>query len=669
VGEASSPTPNLNTAVKQMITSTSGLSLTDQLREIGQAQLQQQQQQAERSQFFAMQGIQGSPLMQSLQNSPRIHPEAIAAAPQHPQQPLLGHFITPPATEMSPHIMPSPHQIGANSSSMPLIGSHPISSPLSSLGNIVNRPNPVTTADLFKNYMSPMSPTNKIYPASNQNFINQNIHQFMSNQFMTNQSSGNYGSPSMSPIPSQMNPFAQMQQKASSPKLQNLYNSPQGSFDGLDPTGMMFGQQLPKPASTPLSSQQLFYQRMMPTQEMYYKLKPTDNILLQSDMSKHVDAKPFNPGTNPMQMPRPGMFKPELLQHVMQPNGPSPVLPHNLGYKAMGQGIEKENIGAARPAMVQRPITSDFSAINGLMQQNMQNMPHALFPQQNTRQDANAFIQQQAAAMAAAAAAKTVTPMVRSMARVKLARDGRLHRVPDIRNKFSSLIPPSVQQHMQQQSLAQIQQYQAAIARGEDPAKETLPDNMKPASSSPIKPPPVPEKIEPIPEPAPRSPVKEQEHEQQKQHFSQSPVGIDKAPGSPVKTEPIPVEKIIVEEEPKKKQEEQKSGEKKAEKRKHSETRNTYRRRNYGYPAPDYDYYEGYHEERYHDRYHDDRYHDDRYYDDRRHDDRYHEDRHRFRGGGPRNGPYPPHPMYRGYPPPPPRDYRRGAPPPHRHRY
>ena len=58
VGDVSPPsrTPNLNTAVKQMITSTSGLSLTDQLREIGQAQLAQQQ--ADRSQFFAMQGIQ-----------------------------------------------------------------------------------------------------------------------------------------------------------------------------------------------------------------------------------------------------------------------------------------------------------------------------------------------------------------------------------------------------------------------------------------------------------------------------------------------------------------------------------------------------------------------------------------------------------------------------------
>ena len=151
---------------------------------------------------------------------------------------------------------------GGNNTSLPLIGSHPISSPLSSLGNIVNRPNPVTTTDLFKNYMSPMSPTNKIYPGSNQNFVNQNIHQFMSNQFLTNQSSGNYGSPSMSPIPSQINPFAQFQQKSSSPKLQNLYNSPQGSFDGLDPTAMMsFGQQLQKPSSTALTNQQLFYQR------------------------------------------------------------------------------------------------------------------------------------------------------------------------------------------------------------------------------------------------------------------------------------------------------------------------------------------------------------------------------------------------------------------------
>ena len=293
-------------------------------------------------------------------------------------------------------------------------------------------------------------------------------------------------------------------------------------------------------------------------------------------------------------------------------------------------------------------------------------MPHALFPQQSSRQDATAFIQQQAAAIAAA---KTVNPMVRNMPRVKLARDGRLHRVPDMRNKFSSLIPPSVQQHMQQQSLAQIQQYQAAIARGEDPAKETLPDNMKPAASSPIKPPP-PDKIvlspPAPPDTSPLSPVKEPTQ----QPFPPSPVGLDKAPGSPVKTEAMPVEKIIVEEEPRKKQEETKSEgkEKKAEKRKHSETRNTYRRRNYGYPAPEYDYYDGYHEERYHDRYHDERYHDDRYYDDRRHDDRYHDDRHCYRGGGPRNGPYPPHPMYRGYPPPPPRDYRRGG-PPHRHRY
>lgn len=108
-----------------------------------------------------------------------------------------------------------------------------------------------------------MSPTNKIYPGSNQNFVNQNIHQFMSNQFLTNQSSANYGSPSMSPIPSQMNPFAQFQQKSSSPKLQNqLYSSPQGSFDGLDPTGMMsFTQQIQKPSSTQLNNQQLFYQR------------------------------------------------------------------------------------------------------------------------------------------------------------------------------------------------------------------------------------------------------------------------------------------------------------------------------------------------------------------------------------------------------------------------
>ena len=59
---------------------------------------------------------------------------------------------------------------------MPLMGSHHpgiSGSPLSS--NIVNRP---ASSDFFKNYMSPMSPTNKIYAgASNQNFVNQNLHQ------------------------------------------------------------------------------------------------------------------------------------------------------------------------------------------------------------------------------------------------------------------------------------------------------------------------------------------------------------------------------------------------------------------------------------------------------------------------------------------------------------
>ena len=126
----------------------------------------------------------------------------------------------------------------------------------------------------------------------------------MSSQFST----PNYVSPSMSPIPSQMNPFAQFQQKASSPKLQSLYNSPQGSFDGLDPAAMMsFTQQLSKPAQSAMTQQQLFYQRMMPGTEMYYKIKHTDNILLQSDMSKHVDAKPFNPGASPHPGQHPGV--------------------------------------------------------------------------------------------------------------------------------------------------------------------------------------------------------------------------------------------------------------------------------------------------------------------------------------------------------------------------
>ena len=174
--------------------------------------------------------------------------------------------------------------------------------------------------------------------------------------------------------------------------------------------------------------------------------------------------------------------------------------------------------------------------VSGMIQQNMaaqqhnlQRMPAtALFPQQTARQDASAFIQQQQAAAAAAAAAAAVksttsATMMRNMPRVKLARDGRLHRVPDMRNKFSSLIPPAVQQHMQQQSLAQIQQYTAAISRGEDPAKETLPENMKP----------VPSPIKPV-----SSPSKQ----------SDSPAKSDQA-ASPRKS-PEPVEKIIVEEEP-----------------------------------------------------------------------------------------------------------------------
>ena len=48
--------------------------------------------------------------------------------------------------------------------------------------------------------------------------------------------------------------------------------------------------------------------RLVPGQDIYYKMKPPQNILLQSDMSKHVDAKPFNPGghqpNQPMTNPR-----------------------------------------------------------------------------------------------------------------------------------------------------------------------------------------------------------------------------------------------------------------------------------------------------------------------------------------------------------------------------
>ena len=157
----------------------------------------------------------------------------------------------------------NPLVLGEKTPSLPLIGPHPISSTLSSLGAAVNRG---TAGDMFKNYMSPISPAaNKIYPLSSQAV--QAAH------FMSASHAPNY-SPSMSPIPTQLNAaaFPRFHHKSTSPKLQGLYNtsklqgglynSPQGSFEALDPTGMIsFSHQLHKPANTNLTNQQLFYQR------------------------------------------------------------------------------------------------------------------------------------------------------------------------------------------------------------------------------------------------------------------------------------------------------------------------------------------------------------------------------------------------------------------------
>ena len=306
----------------------------------------------------------------------------------------------------------------------------------------------------------------------------------------------------------------------------------------------------------------------------------------------------------------------------------------------------------------------------------------AIFPQ--TRQEP--FIQQQQhqqqqqqQQQSVVAPHPVVTPILqtksevptlpRSMPRVKLARDGRMHRVPDMRTNFLSLIPPAVQQHMQQQSLAQIQHFQEALARGEDPAaKETLPDNMKPTSKvAAATQPPRTEATE-------RSLSNEESTDTAVVDTALPPTSecnevAEESVQEPSKKEEEPVEVV-----PTAAQETEKN-EKKAEKRKFAEVKSSYRRtRNQGYPPWD-DYHNGrYHSDRYHgDHYHEDRYHDDRYHDDRYHDERYHEDRYyderRYREerygmrGGSRFGPPP---MYRNYPPPPPPPRRRGVPPRHR---
>eukprot|EP00116_Pleurobrachia_bachei_P000256 sb/3460518/ len=567
--------------------------------------------------------------------------------------------------------------------------------PIGTRPQIMPHPTEVSSINTAGDYgISP----NKIYPASNPQTLN------LFSQFTTPHS---YASPSMSPIPGQMNPFSPFGQKPNSPKLGALYNSPQGSFDALDPSGgmMSFTQSMHKAPQSALSSQHLFYQRGMVTpQEMYYKLQPQENILLQSDMSKHLDAKPFNPGApnvmgmrpmghhHPHQMPpRPPMFKPELLQQVMmqQQNGGAAM---GMGYKA---AFDKEPIGT-RPQIMPHP--TEVSSINtaGLMGQQQFRLPNVMFPSHPTappppppRQEQlpqpqhfpqqQHHIQQQQAAKqqqqltqqmqqsAVAAAHHQQQQQQHSRPRVKLARDGRMHRMPDVRNSNSSkysggsFLPPAVQQHMQQQSLAQIQQYTSAIS-ARSGKKETLPDSMKP---SPTKvSPALPEKtpaaapVEPTPSAAPPPTSVE------KVIVEETPTRIVEQQDEPeqeVKPAPtVPVEK---EGEGKEEVKEQKpksviptppsrsSSSSSYEKRKYEPgppppPRNSYRRRgNYGY-----DYNNYYHHERppY-------RGEPERFYDDRR-------------GGGYRGGGrgFPP-PMYRGYPPPPPpphRDFnRRGAPP------
>jgi len=593
--------------------------------------------------------------------------------------------------------MPSPHQMGVSiGNQVPLIGAHLTSSNLSNLGRPTN--------EIFKSYgVSP----NKIYPASNpQNPLN------LFSQFTTPHS---YASPSMSPIPGQMNPFSPFGQKPNSPKLGALYNSPQGSFDALDPSGgmMSFTQSMHKAPQSALSSQHLFYQRGMVTpQEMYYKLQPQENILLQSDMSKHLDAKPFNPGAPPNvlagmrpmghQMPlRPPMFKPELLQQVMMQQQSGGAM--GMGYKA---AFDKEPIGT-RPQIMPNP--TEVSSINsaGLMGQQQFRLPNVMFPshpspqvvprqehqqqqhpafpkqqqhqlhlqqqqskqqqqlaqQQQIQQQQQMQQQQQQNAVAAAQHHHQQQQQL-SRPRVKLARDGRMHRMPDTRSnnhsnnsssKFSSsFLPPAVQQHMQQQSLAQIQQYTSAIsARSAAGKKETLPDSMKPSPTK-VSPklsdttavPSVPAvseaSVEKVIVEETATKIVEPAHEQEN---NSTPVVVDKV------EEDNDVE--AKEQKPKSVTPTPPAGSSSSssyEKRKYEPgppppPRNSYRRRgNYGY-----DYNNYYHHERppY-------RGEPDRYYDDRRGG---------YRGGG--RG-FPPPPMYRGYPPPPPphRDFnRRGAPP------
>ena len=145
---------------------------------------------------------QGSPINMAMQSNLLQDPPQ---TPPTPSQHLM-NFAPPREMQNSPHSllhMNNPHQMAG-----PLGGSAPfpmsnqmmgnqLSSSFSNLSN--QRP---TSADFLKSYMSPMSPTNKVYAAQNpqSSFVNQTIHQFMSTPFMS--SSGNYPSPTMSPQPS-----------------------------------------------------------------------------------------------------------------------------------------------------------------------------------------------------------------------------------------------------------------------------------------------------------------------------------------------------------------------------------------------------------------------------------------------------------------------------------
>jgi len=284
-----------------------------------------------------------------------------------------------------------------------------------------------------------------------------------------------------------------------------VYNAaPSNMFEAFD----MMSNQGQRQNQSSLANQQMFYQmqqrfnnRMMPADmQQLYTMKQSDSILLQSDMTKHVDAKPFNPSLGvppPVPMRGINMFKPDILQQAMMTQQASmmqpryPMAKHQDPRRAeFMQQMKKEEVNMMnmRP---QPTMTPGGQQLPMTLPSNMQQVPQqvpANFLQQQQQQ-------QQAAQQMAMSQQRpdmhfmpqqsnmVIRPQGRTAPRVKLARDGRLHRMPDMlprkySNQSSSLIPHSLQQQMQQQSLAQVQQYTAALSV---PKVAVLPDNMKPS--------------------------------------------------------------------------------------------------------------------------------------------------------------------------------------------